>query len=112
MQIPTDASEIVIDSLGNITADGEYVNRLQLTDFEDYSYVKKYGDNLYEAVDGATEKEVSGLVHQGYLEQSNVQAVEEMVDMITITRAYESNQKVISTIDSMLEKTVNTVGKL
>lgn len=112
VQIPTDASEIVIDSLGNITADGEYVNRLQLTDFEDYSYVKKYGDNLYEAVDGATEKEVSGLVHQGYLEQSNVQAVEEMVDMITITRAYESNQKVISTIDSMLEKTVNTVGKL
>ena len=43
---------------------------------------------------------------------ANVQVVSEMVDMITITRAYEANQKIIQTIDTMLDKAVNQVGKL
>lgn len=41
-----------------------------------------------------------------------MQVVSEMVDMITITRAYEANQKIIQTIDTMLDKAVNQVGKL
>lgn len=41
-----------------------------------------------------------------------LQIVSEMVDMITITRAYEANQKIIQTIDTMLDKAVNQVGKL
>lgn len=43
---------------------------------------------------------------------SNVNVVSEMVDMITITRAYEANQKVIRSMDSMLERAANQVGKL
>ena len=53
-----------------------------------------------------------GLIEQGIIEASNVNIVSEMVDMITITRAYESNQKIIQTIDGMLDKAVNQVGKL
>ena len=49
---------------------------------------------------------------QGYTEQSNVNVVSEMVDMITVTRAYEANQKMIRSQDSMLEKAVNQVGRL
>lgn len=112
IQIPTEQAEVAIDSLGRITANGEYLDDLYITDFENYDYLKKYGDNLYEAVDGATEIEATGLVQQGYLEQSNVQSVEEMVNMIAITRAYETNQKVISTIDTMLDKAVNSVGNV
>lgn len=112
IQIPTQQAEVAIDSLGRITANGEYVDDLYITDFENYDYLKKYGDNLYETVDGATEIEATGLVQQGYLEQSNVQSVEEMVNMIAITRAYETNQKVISTIDTMLDKAVNSVGNV
>ena len=51
-------------------------------------------------------------VLQGYTEQSNVNVVSEMVDMITVTRAYEANQKMIRSQDSMLEKAVNQVGRL
>ena len=51
-------------------------------------------------------------VYSGYLETSNIQVVEEMVNMITIQRAYESNQKLIQTYDSSLEVAVNQVGKL
>ena len=67
---------------------------------------------MYEPVDGATEKEATAEILQGYTEQSNVNVVKEMVDMITITRAYEANQKVIRSYDSMLDRAVNQVGKL
>lgn len=112
IQVPSEASQVVIDDMGTIYADGEQVNTIPLVEFEDTNYLKKFGNNYYEAVEGAVTLEGTGTIQQGYLEQSNVQAVEEMVNMITITRAYESNQKVINTIDSMLEKTVNTVGKI
>ncbi len=112
IQIPIDATEITIDSIGGIYADGNYVDSVKITDFSDYDYIKKFGNNLYETVDGAEEIPVTGTVRQKYLEQSNVNSVKEMVNMITITRAYEANQKVINTVDSMLDKAVNSVGRL
>lgn len=105
--IPSGASEITIDESGNIYADGEFVDQLQMVDFEDYNYLQKYGENMYIAVDGATQKDASCKVDQGYLETSNVNVVSEMVEMISISRAFESNQKVINTIDETLEKSVN-----
>lgn len=81
-------------------------------DFENYDYILKTGDNLYRVVDGATETTSNASVLQGYTEQSNVNVVSEMVDMITVTRAYEANQKMIRSQDSMLEKAVNQVGRL
>lgn len=112
IQIPTDAAAISVDSFGRIYADGNYVDSLKITDFADYDYIAKYGENLYEAVDGAEETLADGTILQGYLEQSNVNSVNEMVNMIAVTRSYEANQKVISTIDSMLDKAVNSVGSL
>lgn len=112
VQVPTNASDIVIDSTGNLYADGEYVDTIQLVDFEDYDYLGKYGTNLYQAVDGAETKEATGLIHQGYTEQSNVNSVKEMVKMITITRAYEANQKVLQAFDSTLQKACNDIGRV
>lgn len=47
---------------------------------------------------------------QGYLEQSNVQPLREMVDLVLISRAYEANQKIISTADQQMEKTLQALG--
>lgn len=110
--IPTDASEVSINALGEIYADDMYIDTLDIVDFEDYNYLKKYGENMCESVDGAEMKDVTAKVHQGYLEASNVNVVSEMVEMITITRAYESNQKIIQSMDTMLEKSVNEVGRV
>ncbi len=108
ISVPTTASEISIDGSGAIYADGEFVDNILLTDFEDYGYLKKYADTMYEPVEGATETEtVSGVVRQGYLEQSNVNVVKQMTNLITITRAYEANQKVIQTMDSSLEQSIS-----
>ncbi len=110
--VPTDAQSVSIDQTGRVFADGEQVGQLKLVDFEDYNYLKKYGENLLQAVDGATQKDFTGTVNQGYLETSNVNVVETMVDLITITRAYESNQKIIQAIDDTLDKAVNNVGRV
>ena len=112
IQIDPNAKDITIDNSGRITVDGEVKDTLKIVDFENYDYILKTGDNLYRVVDGATETTSNASVLQGYTEQSNVNVVSEMVDMITVTRAYEANQKMIRSQDSMLEKAVNQVGRL
>src|SRR6478736_1622412 len=47
---------------------------------------------------------------QGYLEQSNVQPLREMVDLVLISRAYEANQKMITTIDQQMQKALEALG--
>ena len=111
-QVPVDASEIAIDVQGYVYADGVMFDRLALTDFEDYEYLKKFQDTYYRSVDGATAFEADGVIRQGYTEQSNVMVVNEMVDLIATTRAYEANQKVIKAADSVLDQAVNSVGKV
>ncbi len=110
INIPEGVS-VTVDETGRITADGEEIARLRLIDFEDYNYLEKFGENMYIAVDGAAETEADCKVHQGYLEASNVNIVSEMVDLITVTRDYESNQKVVQAIDETLEKSVS-LGRL
>lgn len=112
LQIPTDASQIIIDLEGNVFADGVQVDKLVVTDFENYDYLKKFGETMYEAVDGSVEIDTAAGIRQGYTEQSNVNVVSEMVNMIAITRAYEANQKVIQSIDGTLELAANSVGKV
>ena len=51
-------------------------------------------------------------IYAGYLEMSNVQIVSEMVNMIAITRNYESSQKIIQTYDSSLEIAATQLGRI
>lgn len=105
-------AEIKVDTMGRIYEDGVLADQLGIFDFEDYNYLEKYGENLLQPVEGAVMTEAPGRVRQGYLEASNVNVINEMVEMINITRAYETNQKIIQTIDQTLDKVVNQVGKV
>ena len=106
------AGEVRVDLSGGVYADGQYIDTITLTDFEDYDYLKKFGETRCFPVNGAREKEASGMIRQYYTEQSNVNVVSEMVNMITITRAYEAGQKVIQTIDGTLEQAANSIGRV
>lgn len=101
-----EGTEVAVNEFGIIEADREEIARLQIVDFEDYDYLKKFGENMYIAIDGATQTEATGRIYQGYLEMSNVNVVSEMVDMIATARDYESNQKIIQAIDNTLETAV------
>lgn len=104
--------DIGIDRFGNIYQDGTLAATIGVTDFEDYNYLQRYGENYFEPVDGAQEADSNSEVLQGYLELANLSVVTEMVNMIAIQRQYESNQKVITTYDDTLDYAVNQMGRI
>ncbi|TCT14005.1 flagellar basal-body rod protein FlgG [Natranaerovirga pectinivora] len=103
--------DVRIDGTGAIYLNDEYIDSLRLVNFDKEDIIK-LGDNLYNAREDAEALEFNGQILQGYLEESNVNTIREMVDMINIMRTYEANQKVIQTIDDTLGKAVNEVGRL
>lgn len=106
------ANDTVINAQGQIIQGNQVVATIQVTDFEDYDYLEHYGENMYQTIEGAEEKASEAGVYSGYLETSNINVATEMVNMITIQRAYESNQKVITTIDGTLDIAANQLGRL
>ncbi|MBD5507079.1 MAG: flagellar hook-basal body protein [Lachnospiraceae bacterium] len=108
---------VSINRNGDIYQDGEMIATIGVVDFEDYNYLERFGENYFQTIEGATEidredMETDTQVHAGYLEMANISVVTEMVNMITLQRQYESNQKVITTYDETLEQAVNQNGKL
>lgn len=110
--LPNSTAEISISVEGYVFADGELIDQIIIRDFENYESLDKVGDTMFLPRDATVEIEANYLIHQGFTEQSNVQVVSEMVDLIAITRAYEANQKVIQTIDGTLELAANSVGRV
>lgn len=112
--------EIGINRNGDIFQDGELIATIGITDFEDYNYLERFGENLFQPVEGATVLDREAVqeefgtntdIRVGYLEMANISVVTEMVNMIALQRQYESNQKVITTYDDTLEQAV-TNGRL
>ncbi|MBU3180624.1 flagellar hook-basal body complex protein [Clostridium psychrophilum] len=100
--------KLQVDNSGNISVNGVNRYKFDISDFKDYKTITKVGDNLYDAANPVQAQNVS--VNQNSLEKSNVNVTTEMVNMMSITRNYESNQKVIQAIDETLGKAVNEVG--
>lgn len=103
---------ITVTADGGIYQNDVLVGNIGLVDFEDYDYIAKFGENLYDRVDGAVLRQADATIDQGCLESSNVNVVSEMVNMITISRAYQAGQKVINAVDETLDKAVNQVGRV
>jgi len=114
--IPDNTLNITIGSDGVVSATvagsstPTQVGNIQLADFINPTGLQAIGGNMYKetAASGAPTAGTPGLtglgsIEQGVLEGSNVNIVEELVNMITTQRAYEMNTKVISTSDQMLQ---------
>lgn len=104
--------ESAIGQDGTIEQNGTAVARIGVVDFEDYNYLHRYGETYFEPLEGAQITNSDADIISGYLEMSNVQSVQEMVNLISITRQYESNQKIIQTYDSTMDVAVNQLGRL
>jgi flagellar basal-body rod protein FlgG len=92
------------------SASGTTAFRLTMSRFANPSGLRSMGGNLYEETaasgppeTGAPGEQGYGTIMQGYTESSNVNIVEEMVNLITAQRAYEINSKSIQTSDEMLQ---------
>ena len=91
--------------------------QIQMVQFDNPRAIQKQGDNLFYAVTDnngnvAQPQQATGQVIQGMLEKSNVQIVNAMVELIHNQRMYEANAKSVTTQDTMLESSVNQVGRL
>jgi flagellar basal-body rod protein FlgG len=105
--IKVDNSDIVSDENNNIFLNNNIAYKFNVVDFDDYSSLKKVGDNLYS---GQPNGNTEITVKQKSLEKSNVNVVSEMINMMTVMRSFESNQKIVQSIDETLNKAVNEVG--
>lgn len=115
--IPANALSMTVgrDGIVSVTLQGQtatqQVGQLTLTTFINNSGLESVGENLYQetASSGAPNETTpglngGGLLYQGYVETSNVNVAEELVNMIQTQRAYEINSKAVSTSDQMLQK--------
>jgi flagellar basal-body rod protein FlgG len=109
-----DGTEISVSELGVILADEVYMDQLNIVDITNLKDLRKQGDNLYRMAQQTQPQTqpFTGQVLQGFLEQSNVNPIKEMVQMITLFRNYESNQRMIKAYDDTVGKAVNEVGKV
>ncbi len=118
--IPQDASSVVIRENGDVVITtpantaSQVIGTIKLSNFVNPAGLESMGENLFksteasgEAVDGVPGTGNYGTLAQGQLEASNVEVVEEMVNMITSQRAYEMNAKAITTSDQMLQDANN-----
>ena len=120
ISIPANAQSITIGSDGTVSvslpgqAAPQQVGTVQLADFINPAGLQPNGDNLYLETASSGSPQIGqpglnglGTLAQGSLESSNVNVVEQMVDMIETQRTYEMNSKAISAADQMLQFLTN-----
>ena len=110
-----------INTLGDIIQNGQIVDRIGVFDFEKVTYpdgriaynnLEHYGENFFIPVDAEAAVAENYSIAPGFLEQSNVSVVDEMVNMIAVQRNYDTNQRMILTVDDTLEIAVTQLGRL
>jgi len=121
--IPADAQEIVIGSDGTVSVTqagqsaAQQVGTIQIASFQNPAGLSAAGGNLLmpttasgTATTATPGENGLGHINQGFLEQSNVSVVEEMVNMIVAQRAYEVNSRAVKVADDMLAQ-INTLAR-
>ena len=122
IKIPSDVTNITISPTGIVSGDkgagteAQELGRIELARFANPSGLQSIGQNLYtetpasgQAVTGYPQDDGMGRLIQGNLEGSNVEIVQEMVDMIAAQRAYELNSKAVKTAEEMSQTATQLV---
>lgn len=106
--IPPTAKNILIDQQGQITSDEGQIGALMVQDFENIQKLKPVGNSLYSTDETGTPATTTKVI-QGSLEGSNVQGVVEMTDMIEVSRAYQSVQKMLQNEHDRVRATIRAM---
>jgi len=107
-------SQIIINDQGEVLVDGNTIDTLRLAAVDDVRNLKKAGENLYQLAPGAAalNPAESISVRQGFVEESNVNPIYEMVSMIEVQRAYQTGQKMIQEQDRLLGRAVTEISRV
>lgn len=119
---------VTVDNTGTVAntirTDKDIKNVLAVVDVTNTDRLSNVGNGMYKilpAGQGQAQQQdlvnpnrtaATGEIRAGFVEGSNVDLTESMTDMIAVMRSYEANQKVIRTLDSTLDKAVNSLGRI
>ena len=112
-EITLRGSKIAVEKDGTIKVDGETQSQLALVTFADLKGLQKEGNSLFKLETEQEEKEFDGgQVLQGVQEGSNVNSMEEMIQLVDAMRTFEACYKIVQTQDDMNARAVNDLAKV
>ncbi len=121
LEVLSDAGPINVDirlgplsvgRTGEIAQGDNILGKLGIFDLAKTGPLQRTGDGLLVSAQGATPERVANPeVMQGYIEESNVVPLQEMVNLISVSRAYEVSQKLITSIDQTTRSAIETLGE-
>lgn len=105
--------ELVISREGQVIVDEVEVGQVGLVRFDQPEQLEKVGNNKFVAPpDVVAQPDTLSLVHQGFLEQSNVDPARAMASMMVAMRSYEANQRLVQAQDEMNRQAANEIGRV
>lgn len=99
-----------IDAQGRIRVGAANIGALQLVTFANQADLKKIGDNLFDA-GSQPPGPFTGKVVQGALEESNVDAITAITELIQVSRAYEGAARIVQSTDDLRQRTLQRLGQ-
>ena len=114
-EISITGADVIINRFGEVEVDGKNVGKIKIVVFEDDTKLRKAGNSLFYPLNEKVKPQLptkSYLISQGYLESSNVNLVQEMINMIVLSKEFEANQKIFQTHDELMRQEAREIGKV
>ncbi len=109
-EIKVPPGNIQINSEGGIQVEGIPIGTIKVVEFQENHMPRKFAEGLF--VGGTPTVALKPQVQSGHIEESNVNSLSEMVQMMQGMRSYESAQKLIQTLDHMTETAIQDLGRV
>lgn len=104
-------SPFTIDSQGIVYVDNQKIDQLNLVQFTQLQKLNYRGQGLYEALCSPNPVTSNTRVLQGFIEQSNVKSIDEMLELLKTSRHFEASQRIMRTADGLLSTAINQLGE-
>jgi flagellar basal-body rod protein FlgF len=112
INITTDGN-MYVDEYGNIFIEGGQLDKFKIVSVEDGQSLLTDSSSYFKLKDGVEGVESENvIIKQGFLETSNVNGIDEMVEIISVMRSYEASQEAIKMQDESLSKVINETGRV
>lgn len=109
--IHVDDNPFTIDASGAVVVDSHIIEHVNVVQFSNPEMLSNQGNGLYSNNEAPVSQNNATHVLQGYLEQSNVQSIDEMMSMVKTSRHFEATQRVMRTANDMLSTAINSLGE-
>lgn len=109
--IKVDDSTFKIDAQGILYSNNHPIGQIELVQFKKNDTLDYLGNGLYQSEASPTPAASTTRVLQGFIEQSNVQSMDEMMELLKISRHFEVSQRIMRTADGLLATAINKLGE-